>query len=225
MNKYAISDLHGRYDLYEKVCEYLKPDDIVYFLGDACDRGPDGWKLLKAIYNNPQWNYLMGNHEHMLMEAMKEYLHIENFYYDNPIELCIYNGGLETLNGWIGEGAPEEWIQKLSALPYYETLRLSESEITILCHSGYTPGKKGVLDIFFVDEAEQYLWNREHMYDKWPESSGNIYMIIHGHTPLKSPEVLFYADRHKIDIDLASYNSGVTCLLNLDSLLPIYFEI
>lgn len=110
MNKYAISDLHGRYDLYEKVCEYLKPDDIVYFLGDACDRGPEGWKLLKAIYNNPQWNYLMGNHEHMLKEAMKEYRGIENFYYESPIELCLYNGGLETLNGWIEEGAPEEWI-------------------------------------------------------------------------------------------------------------------
>lgn len=223
MNKYAISDLHGRYDLYEKVCEFLKPDDIVYFLGDACDRGPDGWKLLKAIYNNPQWNYLMGNHEHMLIEAMKEHLGIQNSYYESPIELCLYNGGLETLNGWIEEGASEEWIHKLSALPYREELRPAEDEIMVLCHSGYTPGKKGVLDILFLNEAEQYLWNREHMYDKWPENT-NMY-IIHGHTPLKKPEILVYADGHKYDIDLLSYSSGVTCLLDLDTLLPIYFEI
>ena len=224
MNKYAISDLHGRYDLYEKVCEYLKPDDIVYFLGDACDRGPDGWQLLKAIYNNPQWNYLMGNHEHMLIEAMKEYLGIENFYYEDPIELCLYNGGLETLNGWIEEGAPEEWIQKLGALPYKETLKLEEDEIIILCHAGYTPGEHNIFELF-DDDVERYLWNREHMYNSWPDTGNTNITIIHGHTPLKKPEILVYADGHKYDIDLSSYSSGATCLLNLDSLLPIYFEI
>ena len=165
----------------------------------------------------------MGNHEHMLREAMKEDRGIENFYYESPIELCLYNGGLETLNGWIEEGAPEEWIQKLGALPYREELRPAEDEIMVLCHSGYTPGKKSVLDIFFLDEVEQYLWNREHMYDKWPENT-NMY-IIHGHTPLKTPEILVYADGHKYDIDLASYKTGRTCLLDLDTLLPIYFEI
>lgn len=220
MNKYAISDLHGRYDLYEKVCEYLKPDDIVYFLGDACDRGPDGWKLLKAIYNNPQWNYLMGNHEHMLMEAMKAYLHIENFYYDNPIELCIYNGGLETLKGWIDEGCPEYWIGKLGALPKKEILYLAEDERIILTHSGYSPYH------LMHNDVEDYLWNRDHMGDPWLNDCGNtLIAMVHGHTPLKGPDILVYADRHKYDIDLASYKTGRTCLLDLDTLLPIYFEI
>lgn len=220
MNKYAISDLHGRYDLYEKVCEYLKPDDIVYFLGDACDRGPDGWKLLKAIYNNPQWNYLMGNHEHMLMEAMKEYLHIENFYYDNPIELCIYNGGLETLKGWIDEGCPEYWIGKLGALPKKEILYPAEDERIILTHSGYNPYH------LMHNDVEDYLWNRDHMGDPWLNDCVNtLVTMVHGHTPLKGPDILVYADRHKYDIDLASYKTGRTCLLDLDTLLPIYFEI
>lgn len=223
MNKYAISDLHGRYDLYKLVCEYLKPDDIVYFLGDACDRGPDGWKLLKAIYNNPQWNYLMGNHEHMLMEAMKEYLHIENFYYDNPIELCIYNGGLETLRGWVHEGCQDWWIKKLNALPKKWELRPSEDELMVLCHSGYTPKSRYAVDTILFDDEEKYLWNRKHMNDEWPDT--NVYIVIHGHTPLKGPEILRYADGHKIDIDLASYKTGRTCLLDLDTLLPIYFEI
>lgn len=220
MNKYAISDLHGRYDLYKKVCEYLKPDDIVYFLGDACDRGPDGWKLLKAIYNNPQWNYLMGNHEHMLMEAMKEYLHIENFYYDNPIELCIYNGGLETLKGWIDEGCPEYWIGKLGTLPKKEILYPAEDERIILTHSGYNPY------YLIHNDVEDYLWNRDHMDDPWLNDCGNtLITMVHGHTPVKGPNILVYADGHKIDIDLASYKTGRTCLFDLDSLLPIYFEI
>ena len=218
MNKYAISDLHGRYDLYEKVCAYLKPDDIVYFLGDACDRGPDGWKLLKAIYNNPQWNYLMGNHEHMLMEAMKEYLNIENFYYDNPLELYLYNGGLETLSGWINEGCPNYWIGKLNALPLIEVLDTEEDERIILTHSGYMPYTMEENDI------ETYLWNRSHMnLNRWPNFGKNL-ILIHGHTPVKGPDILVYADGHKYDIDLASYKTGRTCLLNLDTLLPVYFE-
>lgn len=64
------------------------------------------------------------------------------------------------------------------------------------------------------------------MDDPWLNDCGNtLIAMVHGHTPVKGPDILVYADRHKIDIDLASYKTGRTCLLNLDSLLPIYFEI
>ena len=32
---YVMSDLHGHYKIYEKVKAMLKPEDKVYFLGDA----------------------------------------------------------------------------------------------------------------------------------------------------------------------------------------------
>ena len=44
MATFALSDIHGHYEIYEKVKAMLKPEDIVYFLGDAGDRGPDSWK-------------------------------------------------------------------------------------------------------------------------------------------------------------------------------------
>ena len=44
MAVYACSDIHGYYQIYEKIKSILKPDDCVYFLGDANDRGPDSWK-------------------------------------------------------------------------------------------------------------------------------------------------------------------------------------
>ena len=40
MATYAISDLHGRMDLFRQVKEFLQPEDVVYVLGDCGDRGP-----------------------------------------------------------------------------------------------------------------------------------------------------------------------------------------
>lgn len=42
MSIYAVSDLHGMYELYQKISDFLKPEDKVYCLGD-CGLG----KLLK----------------------------------------------------------------------------------------------------------------------------------------------------------------------------------
>ena len=72
MAVYACSDLHGRLDLYKQIKAFLNPEDTVYFLGDAGDRGPDSWELIKTIYSDDQFVYLMGNHEEMLVEAMKD---------------------------------------------------------------------------------------------------------------------------------------------------------
>ena len=70
MATYAISDLHGRMDLFRQVKEFLQPEDVVYVLGDCGDRGPAGWELIKTVYEDPQFIYLMGNHEDMLVNAM-----------------------------------------------------------------------------------------------------------------------------------------------------------
>lgn len=37
---FACADLHGQYNLYKQIKNFLKEDDKVYFLGDATDRGP-----------------------------------------------------------------------------------------------------------------------------------------------------------------------------------------
>ena len=39
MAVYACSDLHGTMFLYKQIKNFLEPNDIVYFLGDAGDRG------------------------------------------------------------------------------------------------------------------------------------------------------------------------------------------
>ena len=51
MSTYAISDLHGQYDIFEKLLDVIdfSENDFLYVLGDAIDRGPDGIKILQKI--------------------------------------------------------------------------------------------------------------------------------------------------------------------------------
>ena len=45
---YAVSDLHGRYDRYRQLLDKLdlEEQDTLYVLGDALDRGPEGFRIL-----------------------------------------------------------------------------------------------------------------------------------------------------------------------------------
>ena len=45
---YAVSDLHGRYDRYRQLLDKLDlgEQDTLYVLGDALDRGPEGFRIL-----------------------------------------------------------------------------------------------------------------------------------------------------------------------------------
>ena len=48
---YVISDLHGHFDLLIKLLETISfsENDILYIIGDICDRGPDSLKILFYI--------------------------------------------------------------------------------------------------------------------------------------------------------------------------------
>ena len=56
---FAVSDLHGRYDLWEQIKEFLQEDDTLYVVGDCADRGKDGWKILQEVYADPRCIYLL----------------------------------------------------------------------------------------------------------------------------------------------------------------------
>lgn len=55
MSVYAVSDLHGMYELYQKISNFLKPEDKVYCLGDCGDRGPQPWETIKAVASDPRF--------------------------------------------------------------------------------------------------------------------------------------------------------------------------
>ena len=62
MSRYVATDWHGRADVADKVLEYLKPEDELYFLGDAIDRGPDGIYIVNKLLQDPRITYFKVNH-------------------------------------------------------------------------------------------------------------------------------------------------------------------
>ena len=69
---YVVSDIHGYYDLFIKLLEKINfnQDDLLYIIGDICDRGPDTLKLIFYIQKHDNIILLKGNHEYMMQEAL-----------------------------------------------------------------------------------------------------------------------------------------------------------
>ena len=237
MATYACSDLHGRLDLYLKIKEILQPEDKVYFLGDANDRGFHGWELIKKIYDDPQFVYMKGNHEDMLVKAILGYMRNPN-YPSRAYNLLKNNGGKITFDSWWEDGADTEWAKKLNALPLHIEYINTNGQIILLSHAGYTPWSE--LD----DEtkpalpfSENLLWDRDHIYEDFEEAECvKNCIVVHGHTTIPSMmrrlcdkrEISYgtywYCDNRKVCIDNYSVITGIVCLLNLDTLEEILIK-
>lgn len=221
MSVYAISDLHGCLDLLKQVQNFLKDDDIVYCLGDCCDRGPEPWKTVKEVFQDKRFIYLKGNHEDMLDKAMFDFLIAERFGFD--YETLCFNGGEQTFQEWRSNEFRNEWRRKIHNLPLIDTYINKQGLTIYLCHAGFTPSENLA--------GNDLLWNREHFFDKIPES-GNNAVVVHGHTPIPfmletfnqagvntdyNDGAFWYAKNHKVNIDCGSCFTGKTVLLDLDT--------
>lgn len=222
MATYAISDLHGRKDLWLKANkEVFKKNDTIYFLGDAADRGPDGWEMIKTLLDDERVIYLMGNHEDMLVKAIEGGT--------NNISLLYWNGGKNTFESYEldSEENQKKYLKKLKALPKHETYYpFGTKNVLVLSHAGTTPGKP-------IFDENDWLWDREHLYDEWISDRDDIF-IIHGHTPVfiirgnvpihhsydpnnDEVKIINYCDGHKYNIDLGAFTSNKLGILNLDT--------
>lgn len=234
MNKvFAIADLHGQYNLFEMVKEFLdqQGEDVkCYVLGDCVDRGPHGFKILQEVIEDPRFTLIRGNHEEMFLESLRE---------NRLSHLHGYNGGSPTFNEWAREsGETHKWIGILQDLPYCITYINHNRQRVILTHSGYTPKVGEAMEC-----EDRYIWNRSHFNDKWDETTDENFkktFIIHGHTPIPlmedyctemyrelcgaapGPGAYFYRKDedgvgHKINIDCGGFFTGVFTILNLDT--------
>lgn len=223
---YAVSDLHGYYELYEKINQRISANDTVYFLGDAADRGPRGWDTMVAIASNPHWVYLKGNHEQMFEDTIRDYYKYNGYPTDSYYLLC-YNGGGETFESWQANGCKIEWANLLHKLPIYLELKTAMGSL-ILNHAGFT------YEGSIPTDSYDLLWSREHFYASSEYIKDKT--VIHGHTPIPAlinglggskydvydwydkPAAYFYDMSNKIDIDCGTAGQiHRTILFNLDT--------
>lgn len=186
---YTVSDIHGRYDKYQKLLEQidLGPDDTLYVLGDVLDRGPEGFKILLDIARRPNVMCLTGNHEAMAMAALPGLLSARYRQTEldgeaaDAAELWFYNGGERSLKDFLEldtEQMRAAW-DYMRAMPLYREVEAGGRRF-VLVHGG--------LGNFFPDRPLEDYQPRE-LYWSRPKLDTVYYankLVVLGHTPVQS---------------------------------------
>lgn len=190
---YVISDLHGYYDLFMKLLDKISFNeyDLLYILGDVCDRGPDSLKILFYIQEHDNIILLKGNHEYMMQEALYYGVYYDDFDYPSrAFNLWLANGGDTTMENIrcylqkdkiryedyraIRSAFLKNLYEYLNNLPEYLQIEVN-NQTYILVHAG--------VDVKIPLEKQDIntlLWIREDFYFQ----RGDLTKIyIFGHTP------------------------------------------
>lgn len=228
MSKYVCSDFHGFKSLYEQINAFLKPEDTVIFLGDAADRGPFGWELIKLIIDNPQWIYMMGNHDQFLVQSQIGPDKMDNH------RCHLSNGGQVTMNAFYEDTKENQkhYISELSKAPYEIEYVNKDGKRIICTHSGLTSEE--------TDDGDDLVWDRGHFHDDPPKG---VDVVFHGHTTIPhlitkhdcvdqfkdatwEPGTAFwYRNGRKCDIDNCTIVSGYCVLVDLDTFEEYSFKV
>ena len=236
---YCCTDIHGQYQLWAQIRDFLGEDDILFFLGDAIDRGPDGLKIMKELFEDKRVIYLPGNHEDSFFDLIPYLIKQDNdsthyeLHSEEDFALWIYNGGYDTYQEWksLSKEDKEYLYKKLKELieeePEHYIFQRQDGKMVLLSHAGTSIEKTQTELTRLGCGQKPYLWDRRHYKYPWPEDEKwKDWMIIHGHTPVHllekqvekaDPEVLIYDDGHKIDLDLASFSYNKIALYDLDT--------
>ena len=94
---FVVGDLHGCFDLLDRLLEHVRfdPDcDRLFSVGDLVDRGPDSLRCM-AFLEAPWFYAVKGNHESLLLEFFEPYLASGRMdYWDQaPLSDVWRNGG------------------------------------------------------------------------------------------------------------------------------------
>lgn len=223
MSKFAVSDMHGCAEVYHRIKKIIKPEDVVYCLGDCGDRGRQPWETIKLVATDPQFIYIKGNHEDMLVKAAREAM--DGSFGCSKQRLLASNGGFDTLTELLGEDKVDVWVSMLAKLPTHTTYINEDGQKIFLSHAGCS---------IWADEPEvlpddhDLIWDRVHYISTKSDLMADV-IIVHGHTPImylaedigvEEPdgwEPLVYCSGKKICIDQGTVFSGHSILLNLDT--------
>ena len=179
---YAISDLHGRIDLYHEILEKISfsAEDILYILGDIGDRNEGGIQIFKEIMDEPNIHMLMGKHEQMMLDAIVSPEAICLNGNETNEQLWFRNGGSITKKEFRDE--PEELQQRIlhyiKGLPLNISLEVDGTKY-LLVH-GMPTCMFGKYGRDYDDIAEFAVWER---IEGWMKVEFPADVMICGHTP------------------------------------------
>jgi serine/threonine protein phosphatase 1 len=168
---FAIGDIHGCSTVLRTLNDAIapRPEDTIVTLGDYIDWGPDSRGVIDLLIDLSRRCHLvplLGNHEEMLLAALKSF---------SELRYLLQFGGEETLNSYQYDGGqemiPREHVQFIKGCrDYYETAT------HIFAHGNYEPD----LPIHQVGGAK-LRWQFIDARLQRPHFSGK--KVVVGHTP------------------------------------------
>ena len=199
----AIGDVHGRLDLLEKLESKLPKGVSLICVGDLIDRGDQSADVLRYVRGHPEMTSLMGNHEWMMLEFLRDP--------ERNGRRWLRNGGLQTLASFGVAGATEtstgetllrardalfdamgedlaKWLSGLECIAW--------SGNVAVVHAGADP--KAPME---NHDPITFIWGHPD-FRKIPRSDG--FWVVHGHTIVDKPKV----DDGRISIDTGAYATG-----------------
>lgn len=200
---FVIGDIHGCAGLLEDLLATIKPldeEDTVVFIGDYIDRGPDSKGVIDIVLNfrkdHRRVITLMGNHESMLLGALKGYGRQEFLAIGGKATLESYGFDPDAFEQFAAGMPSEHMAFFCDLLPYFET------EEYIFVHAGLQPG------VHLTQQSPDWLfWSRDAFISSVYDFGKKV---IYGHTPFDHPRV----NGNKIGIDTgAVYGNKLTCLV------------
>ena len=219
---YAVSDLHGRYDLFLKMIEKinLTENDTLYILGDIVDRGKDGIKILQDIMNRKNVIPLLGNHDYTCAYLLKRLKCKSTPELKEIFRQYLCDGGLPTYEAYkkLNEKEKKDILEYLNCFSIFEELETQSGKF-FLSHT--VPSKELMADFDNIDWKELIIGRTE--YDK-------VYFedkyIVTGHTPTA---LIDYTSKGKIleinnhiAIDCGAVFNGTLGCICLDTLEKYY---
>lgn len=205
MAVYVMSDIHGHRTALDEALGLASPgaDDEVYVLGDMVDRGPDPVGVIRLVRSLPNARVLMGNHERMLVDILRETGDMDSFTW-------ALNGGVATALGLDALDKDElaELVDWVEALPLFDVVDTATRRY-ILVHAGIdalearaflaTAGidvfdgrgaaeasREDLLNMLAHQDPETLLWTREEFWGcptGLVGADGTGPVVVAGHTP------------------------------------------
>ena len=183
---YVLSDIHGQKRRFESIMKQinLQPEDTLYVLGDVIDRNPDGIKILRKLMAMPNVKMLLGNHEHMMLDALyyehQDYAFGWQFRKEQRLDIWYQNGGGIThyYLKHIKKSIRAEIFEYLSKLPLNEEVMMNGRRF-ILAHAAPVELHRVYRQFASYKTVESFaLWHRFRGSEDHPCDG----TIVFGHT-------------------------------------------
>ena len=218
MKIFSIGDIHGcskqLASLHDKIFNQLsfnKKNDLLVYLGDYIDRGPNAKGVINRILELQKEKvnsiFLMGNHEQIMIDFVFNKINNLRYWLNLGTDQTFKSYKIEIAE-FIKDGFEDDKMDKLrnvllnklsnEHIHFLKNLKLSHSMGKYLfVHAGINP-EKTLKD----QDKMDFLWTRsDQFFDK---NFKFEQIIIHGHTPEKEVINLPY----RINIDTGCFFSG-----------------